>query len=232
MTLRRQNLAGPDFDGRESAVAPDGSPVDLYLLLPSFGEAEVVHDAIVAGASVLELGCGVGRMTHELLRLGHPVTAVDESAEMLAHVRGAETIQARIEELDLGREFDCVLLASHFVNAADPDERRGLLEACARHTAPEGRVVIEAYAEDWRPVAGEVVGRDDLEIRYVRADWEGSVVTAQIEYRVGDRRWSQGPFTAAVLDESALTATLASAGLVFDGWLDERRTWLAARRTA
>jgi SAM-dependent methyltransferase len=214
------------------AVAPDGSPVDLYLLLPSFGEPEIVHEAISPGASILELGCGVGRMTHELVRLGHPVTAVDESAEMLAHVRGAETVQARIEELDLGRRFDCVLLASHFVNAADPDERRLLLEVCARHVAPDGRVVVEAYPEDWRPEAGDVVGRDDLEIRYARADWEGPVVTAEIEYRVGDRRWTQGPFTAAVLDEAALTDSLDSAGLAFDAWLDERRTWLSARRPA
>src|SRR5918999_2721713 len=109
------------------AVAPDGSPVDLYLRLPSFGEPEIVHAAIPTGASILELGSGTGRMTHELIRLGHPVTAVDESAEMLAHVGGATTVLGRIEDLDLGRAFDCVLLASHFVNTADPAERRRLL---------------------------------------------------------------------------------------------------------
>lgn len=214
------------------AVAPDGSPVQLYLLLPSFGEAEIIHDAIGAGGSILELGSGVGRMTHELVRLGHPVTAVDESAEMLSHVRGAETVQARIEELDLARRFDCVLLASHFVNAADPAERTRLLEACARHLAHEGRVLIEAYPADWHPEAGDVSGRDGIEFHFLRADWDGSVVTAELEYRVGDRRWVQGPFTAEVLDEPALTAALASGGLVFDGWLDERHTWLAARSAA
>jgi SAM-dependent methyltransferase len=214
------------------AVAPDGSPVELYLRLPSFGEAEIVHDAISAGASILELGCGVGRMTHELVRLGHPVTAIDESAEMLAHVRGATTIEARIEELDLASTFDCVLLASHFVNAVDPNNRRQLLEVCARHLEPDGRVVVEAYPESWRPRAGDVAGRDDLEIRYLRADWEGTAVTAELEYRLGDRRWTQGPFTAAVLDERALVASVESAGLAFDGWLDERRTWFAARSAA
>ena len=213
-------------------VAPDGSPVELYLMLPSFGEPEIVHAAIPAGAAVLELGCGVGRMTHELARLGHPVTAVDESADMLAHVRDATTVHARIEELDLGREFDCVLLASHFVNAGDSAERRTLLEVAARHVATRGRVVIEAYPEDWHPRAGDVTGHDELEIRYLRADWEGPAVTAEIEYRVGDRRWTQGPFTAAVLDEPALVASLDGAGLAFDGWLNERRTWLAARRAA
>jgi hypothetical protein len=46
------------------------------------------------------------RVTHGLVRLGHPVTAVDESEAMLAHVRGAEVIRGRIEELDLRRRFD------------------------------------------------------------------------------------------------------------------------------
>jgi SAM-dependent methyltransferase len=87
-------------------TASDGSPVDLFLRVPSFGEAERIHELIPAGAGVLELGCGVGRVTHGLVRLGHPVTAVDESEAMLAHVRGAEVIRGRIEELDLRRRFD------------------------------------------------------------------------------------------------------------------------------
>jgi SAM-dependent methyltransferase len=214
---------------RGGAVAPDGSPVELYLLLPSFGEAEIIHAAILPDASILELGSGVGRMTHDLVRLGHRVTAVDESEEMLAHIHEAETVRARIEDLQLERDFDCVLLASHFVNAADPDERRRLLEVCARHLAPAGRVVIEAYPGDWHPEAGDVSGRDDLQFRWLRADWDGSVVTAELEYRIGDRSWTQGPFAAAVLDEAALRTSLGLAGLAFDGWLDERRTWFAAR---
>ena len=98
------------------AVAPDGSPVDVYRALSGAAEAELIAAALPAGASILELGCGTGRVTHELVARGFRVTAVDESAEMLEHVRGADTVHARIEELDLGQTFDCVLLASHFVN--------------------------------------------------------------------------------------------------------------------
>src|SRR5687768_17758694 len=54
-----------------------------------------------------------GRMTHPLLEYGHPVVAVDESPEMLERIRGAETIQAKIEELDLGRRFDAVRSEEH-----------------------------------------------------------------------------------------------------------------------
>jgi SAM-dependent methyltransferase len=80
--------------------APGGSPVELYALAPPEGEPEIVHAAVPSGAAILELGCGAGRITHRLVELGHPVVGVDQSPEMLAHVRGAETVLADIETLD------------------------------------------------------------------------------------------------------------------------------------
>lgn len=136
------------------STAPDGSPVDLYLRLPSFGEAERIHELLAPGEAILELGCAVGRVTHELVRLGHRVTAVDESAEMLAHVRGAEAIRAQIEGLDVGRRFACVLLMSNLVNVPDDEQRLAFLLTCARHVTRDGTVVIERQEPRWEPQAG------------------------------------------------------------------------------
>src|ERR1700722_18205736 len=102
-------------------ITPDGCAVDFYALMPDFGEPGIVHEAAGAGASILELGAGAGRVTHPLIALGHSVVAVDESPEMLAHVRGARTVVASIEDLDLGERFDVVVLASHLVNVPDDD---------------------------------------------------------------------------------------------------------------
>ncbi|WSA28156.1 class I SAM-dependent methyltransferase [Streptosporangium sp. NBC_01810] len=52
----------------------------------------------------------MGRITHRLLELGHEVVAVDESPEMLAHIRGTETVCSPIQTLALPRTFDLVLL--------------------------------------------------------------------------------------------------------------------------
>jgi SAM-dependent methyltransferase len=118
-------------------VTADGSPVDVYLLLPPNGEAEIVHAAVPPDASILELGSGAGRVTHPLLELGHQVVAVDDSAAMLAHVR-AETVCARIGDLRLGRTFDAVLLSSHLVNTEHAADRGAMLAAARRHLAPAG----------------------------------------------------------------------------------------------
>ncbi|MBA3735263.1 MAG: class I SAM-dependent methyltransferase [Actinobacteria bacterium] len=107
----------PPYRIRPTSVAPDGSPVDLYPLLPELGEGDCVARAVAGGSSILELGCDTGRITRQLIRLGFHVTAVDESPEMLAHVQEAETICARIEQLDLRRRFDAALLASNLINA-------------------------------------------------------------------------------------------------------------------
>lgn len=213
-------------------IAPDGSPVELYARLPTFGEPELVHAAIPAGAEILELGSGAGRMTHRLLELGHPVTAVDNSPEMLAHVRGAETVLAEIGELDLGRRFACVLLASNLVNSGDA-ERAVLLAACTRHVEDDGVVVIQRYDPDWaadpRP---SDVERGGVRIKVLEPRREGRHLTATVEYEVSGSTWRHGPFTSTILDDEELRQRLDMAGLRFDRWLDDRRTWLAATRSA
>lgn len=132
-------------------AAPDGSPVEVYTRLPESGEGEVVAEVVPAGASILELGCGSGRITRQLVRLGFRVTAVDESAEMLAHVRAAETVHAPIEGPDLGLRFDAVLLASNLVNS-ETERRRAFLETCRRHA---DLVVVEGLPLGWSPEDGE-----------------------------------------------------------------------------
>jgi SAM-dependent methyltransferase len=68
-------------------ITPDGCAVDFYPMIADAGEADIVPGAAGPGAPVLELGCGAGRATHPLMAPGHPVTAVGESAGMLAHLR-------------------------------------------------------------------------------------------------------------------------------------------------
>jgi 2'-5' RNA ligase len=210
-------------------LTDDGSPVELYARMPTFGEPEIVHDAIPDRTDILELGAGAGRMTHRLLELGHPVVAVDSSAEMLSHVRGAETVHAAIEGLDLRRNFGCVLLASQLVNVDDDRQRAAFLETCTRHVAPDGVVLVQRYdpawADDPQPSESE---RDGIVFRMIDPQRDGERLRATVEYDLDGRRWRHGPFTSRILDEAELEARLGVAGLRLDRWLDERRTWLAA----
>ena len=70
-------------------ITRDGCAVDLYRRMPYRGELELLAPYLPVGCSVLELGCGTGRLTHRLLDKGHDVTAVDNSEDMLRHVSDA-----------------------------------------------------------------------------------------------------------------------------------------------
>lgn len=211
-------------------VTPDGSPVEFYLLIPAGPEPDIVAGAVPAGGSILDLGAGVGRLTHPLVERGYQVVAVDESAEMLAHVRGAPTVCSRIQDLRLDRRFDGVLLASQLVHTADEDGRRGLLEACARHVAPEGAVVIQwtppERHDSWRVGQGRQDGELRLELVALEEAGPG-VYRATMGYWHGDRAWTQS-FTSRRLSDEEFAGALAEAGLRLEAFLTEDRAWVKA----
>ena len=193
------------------------------------GEPAIVHDAAGPGASILELGCGTGRITHPLVALGHPVVAVDESPEMLAHVHCAETVCARIEDLALGRRFDVVLLASHLINTDDIPTRTAFLAACRRHLADDGGVIIQQHAPGWFAAAADAENtRDGMTFRMRDVSRPApNLVSATVEYVDGDQVWTQ-TFTARRLDDTELAAVLADAKLRLDRYLTDDRSWLRA----
>jgi len=202
-------------------TAPDGSPVGVYVRLPELGEGELIASVPPAGASVLELGCGTGRITRQLVRQGFRVTAVDESPEMLTHVRGAATVLARIEELDLGRRFDGVLLASNLANA-EPPRRRTFLDACRRHADV---VVVEGLPLGWSPEDGETALGDVVSRLHVEGV-EDDVVRGEVEYVVEGNTWRHSFAMHVFADDADLGAALAEAGLRLERRLDER--WFVA----
>jgi SAM-dependent methyltransferase len=210
-------------------ITPDGCAVDFYRVLPAMGEPEVVHGAVPARAGILELGAGAGRVTHPLVGLGHPVVAVDESAEMLAWVRGAETVRAEIQNLRLRRRFDVVLLASFLVKVPDPALRGRFLAACRDHVRDRGCVLVQRHSPGWfdKVAEGErVTGGIVFRLRDLRRPGPG-LVAATAEYQVGERVWTQ-TFTAERLDNQALEAALAEAGLAVDAYLTPDGSWVRA----
>lgn len=127
-------------------VAPDGSPVAVYLAIGAEPEFTPVLVFLKPPMTVLDLGCGVGRLANVLAGRGFDVTGVDESPAMLACLdERVEAVQASLEDLDLGRRFDAVVLASHLINVADEDLRRLFSGAAARHVAATGVVLIEHW---------------------------------------------------------------------------------------
>jgi SAM-dependent methyltransferase len=210
-------------------ITPDGCAVELYSRLPAGPEPDTITAAVPAGARILELGSGVGRMTHPLLERGFTVTAVDESAEMLERVRGARTICGPIEDLELGERFDVVLLASFLVHTGDVQVRQALLRTCVRHVAEDGCVLIQREGEDYHTnLPRERVDPSGFTLRIASSEPVGDGVNSVLaEYEFPDATWTQ-TFLARPLTKEQFEEALAEAGLKVDKYLTEDRVWVRA----
>ena len=211
------------------AITPDGCAVEFYSRLPVGAEPDIIAAAVPAGARILELGSGVGRVTHPLLERGFTVTAVDESAEMLERVKGARTICSPIENLELGETFDVVMLASFLVHAWDVEMRRRLLRTCVRHVAAGGCVLIQREGEDYHSnLPRERVDPSGFTVRIALAEPAGEEVNSvRAEYVFPDAVWTQ-TFLTRPLTKDQFEEALAEAGLKVDSYLTPDRIWVRA----
>ena len=212
-------------------ITNDGCAVEFYALLPTFGEPEIVHAAVPAGASVLELGCGTGRILRPLAALGHPVTGVDDSPEMLARSPGLPTVCSPIGALRLDRTFDVVLLASTMINA-DPGTRAEFLATVRHHLRGDGIAVFQQNPPDWFETLerAEPVRDDPGGIRRIvrSARWEPPCLRTEVEYQVGGNVWTHA-WTSYQISDEELAANLAAAGLRLGDWLTGDHAWFTAR---
>lgn len=222
---------GPGTVQPMTEIAPDGSPTAFYRRLPATGEPELINGLLSPGASILDLGCGPGRIGGPLAALGHPVTGVDNGPGMIAALPPAvEGVVADIATVRLGRRFDAVLLASHLIN--DPASGGSFVHTVAAHLRAGGIVIGETYPPGWDPAAsaGRTSHLGDAEITLLSMRRDGTLVEAEVQYGVDGQEWTQ-TFTARLLDQPGIDSLLSAAGLVFDRWLP-RAGWFTARRAA
>jgi SAM-dependent methyltransferase len=106
------------------------------------------------GGPVLDLACGTGRLSLLLLREGFHVTAVDQSAGMLAlfrpklaseseeHRRRLRILNQSMARFDTGQRFNTILCCDAFFHNLTVEDEIACLEAVARHLNPQGRFLF------------------------------------------------------------------------------------------
>lgn len=150
--LRNLAVAAPFYDADYRHMRGD---LDLYVRL---GQA--------AAGSVLEVGCGTGRVLEALHRAGIPCHGIDLSPAMLeraaARFGGMEVAaNPRLSCMDMcdlalpRQDHGLAILASNtFMHLTTRPRQIKALTAIARHLRPAGRLVMEilnpAIHVDWR----------------------------------------------------------------------------------
>lgn len=143
---------GADYQARFDRLAASGTDVH--------GEATFVR--AYDPASVLDAGCGTGRVAIELARHGIEVVGVDVDASMLATAASLAPdltwVQSDLVDLELHRRFEVVVMAGNVPLFTKPGTEPALVAGVARHVRPGGLLVagfsldrgygIEAYDAD------------------------------------------------------------------------------------
>ncbi|MET0902781.1 MAG: class I SAM-dependent methyltransferase [Acidimicrobiales bacterium] len=130
---------GDDYQARFDRLAASGADVH--------GEATFVR--AYEPRTVLDAGCGTGRVAIELARHGIEVVGADVDGSMLATARrlapGPTWVEADLTTLDLGRTFDVVVMAGNVPLFTPPGTEAALVAGVARHVAADG-VLIAGFS--------------------------------------------------------------------------------------
>jgi SAM-dependent methyltransferase len=128
-------VRGPTYDERWAQLAAQGRNVH--------GEADFVET--FEPGSVLDAGCGTGRVAVELARRGIDVVGVDLDPSMLAVARDKAPdltwVAGDLATVDLGRSFDLVVLAGNVMIFLAPGSEAAVVGNLAHHLRPGGALI-------------------------------------------------------------------------------------------
>lgn len=168
---------------RAAAYAALEFPGTYYL---AFRDLPQIIAQYVSGRVALDFGCGAGRSTRFLQRLGFSATGVDISSSMIGQARRTDPDGAYrlISDGDFSGlaagTFDLILSAFAFDNIAGALRRAALLGGLRTLLSPKGRIVLldstpEIYVHEWisfttRDFAENRVARGGDPVRIVMKD--------------------------------------------------------------
>jgi SAM-dependent methyltransferase len=146
---------GADYDARWGPLLEAGENIH--------GEADLVQSLLRAtgGRTVLDAGCGTGRVAIELARRGLQATGVDADPEMLAAARAKAPELAWVDGnlsddnlCGLPEHVDLVLLAGNVMIFLEPGTESRVITNLAARLTPHGLLVAGfAVQPDRLPLA-------------------------------------------------------------------------------
>ncbi len=178
---------GERYDDRFSDLEARG----VYL----HGEADLIDS--YGPASVLDAGCGTGRLAIELARRGKDVVGVDVDDDMLDVARRKAPqipwVHADLADphLELHRQFDVAVMAGNVLIFVTPGSEGDVIANVVRHVVPGG-LVIAGYS--LRPHGFGIAAHDALasDVGLVLEDrwstWDRKAFKSESDYAVSVHR--------------------------------------------
>lgn len=217
---RAEAYAGLDFPG-------------TYFL--AYRDLPEIIAANASGRKALDFGCGTGRSTRFLRRLGFEATGVDISEAMIGKAIDLDPagdyrlITDEGLESVAGRDYDLILSVFTFDNIPGLERRVAIFERLGRLLTPAGRIVAldstpEIYSHEWasfttRDFPENASARSGDVVRIVMKDVADARPVEDIFWR--DEDYREG-FRRAGLDVVAVRQPLGRESEPFS-WVNETK---------
>ncbi len=137
-------------------IFTDPAVAQFYELTPRDRQDHMFCKSLARDAqSVLDLGCGTGELTAQLVK-GRRVIGLDPAGAMLDIARtrpGGEQVtwvEGDARSFDLGETFDLICLTGHsFQFFLTEEDQRAALSCIAKHLSPTGQFVFDTRNPDF-----------------------------------------------------------------------------------
>ena len=142
-------------------ISPYDSWAEIYDSVFSYVVDDIpfyVEEATRSGGTVLELGCGTGRVSIPIARAGIDIVGIDASSAMLARAReksreagipNLKLLWADMRDFNLSSEFNLVIIPFRgLLSLLSVDDEIRTLTNIKRHLAPGGKLIFDIFVPD------------------------------------------------------------------------------------
>lgn len=118
------------------------------------GDVQFYKDQIAATDTLLELGCGSGRLTRKLATNCQSITAIDISSEMINLAQTKPSANVIYKQMDMtdfyfDHLFDIIIIPYNTLNLlGDKDKILTCLQLCRKHSKFKGKLLLHLYHPD------------------------------------------------------------------------------------
>jgi SAM-dependent methyltransferase len=187
------------YDARFERMAEAGANVH--------GEADLL--ASYSPRSILDAGCGTGRIAIELARRGFEVVGVDLDADMIARARAKAPqmtwIVDDLARMRLGRQFELIAMPGNVMLFCAPADR-GLIVANLAGSISPGGLLIAGFT---------------IEPDYPLPEWDEACTRSNLVLEDRFSTWSREPYAGGDYHVSVHRRPAGATDEVWDG--EQRR---------